>query len=136
MSYEDDAGEKKRFRFRPRLPAILRRNDRASESEGEELTEAQKVVKATRRGHLETKDGGEEFANVAGEFGLPTSPEKAYGLMFRDESFLKSFWEENQKLKGEFVRWLCGKEADGASRDECRRVDQGGRAGGTRDDLH
>lgn len=115
MSYEDDTGEKKRFKFRPRLPAILRRRDSSSSasSGGEGLTEAQKVVKATRRGHPETKYEGEEYANVAGEFELPTSPETAYGLMFRDEEFLKSFWAENQKLKGEFFSLRFGNEADG-----------------------
>lgn len=52
--------------------------------------------------HPATEYDGEVFAHEAGDFMVPSSPEHIYELMFRDEEFLRPFWEDNQKLHGSF----------------------------------
>jgi hypothetical protein len=107
ITFEGDDGQKKKHRFTSaiagvgnKLKAIRSRDSR--ETGGK--TEAEKVKEEALQGELghdPTEYDGEEYDNVALDVTLPTSPEKAYNLFFKDAAFLKPFFEETEGLKGE-----------------------------------
>ena len=117
VSYEDEDGRKKKYRFKRRVPSVLKSLVSSKDSPTDGQTESEKIKEEAQdrdgggSGH-ETTYPGEEFKNVVMEINLTTSPEKAYELMFRDLEFLRPFWKDNQGLKGElnslpifFARW-------------------------------
>lgn len=113
VSYEDEDGRKKKYRFKPRVPSVLKSlvSSKEPNASGEGQTESEKIKEEAQdrdgggggNGHPETTYPGEEFKNVVMEINLTTSPEKAYELMFKDLEFLRPFWKDNQGLKGPFL---------------------------------
>lgn len=45
-----------------------------------------------------TQCGTDPFEAICLDIRLPTTPEKVFGLMWRDENFIKSFWKGSQQL--------------------------------------
>lgn len=108
ISYEDEHGERRRHRFlsgfKSGLKLPLRKNIEQTEVGGP--TEAEKVKEAamdraseSANIHPATHYEGSEFKNVALDVVLPTSPEKAFKLFFKDEAFLRPFLEGKEELR-------------------------------------
>lgn len=109
MTYTNDNGEKKKFRFRSltKVFSSLRSSDDEDDEDGMTASERVKAEALNKDeggggGHPPTEYDGEEYKNVAMDAVFPTSPELAYELMFTDKEFLENFLVENQKVKGEF----------------------------------
>jgi len=61
--------------------------------------EAEKDLdRGNRKTHAATQSGTKPFSETALDIRLPTSPEKAYELMFKNEEFQKKFSTEQMKL--------------------------------------
>ncbi|ORY74070.1 hypothetical protein BCR35DRAFT_306864 [Leucosporidium creatinivorum] len=108
ISFEGDDGQKKKHRFSSAIAGVgnklkaIRSRDGHGSGGGDGKTEAEKVKEEALQGELghdPTEYDGEEYANVALDVVLPTSPEKAYKLFFKDEAFLRPFFEETEGLK-------------------------------------
>ena len=108
ISYEDEQGQRKRHKFldgfKSGLKLPLRKNldkdDAGGPTEAEKVKEAA-MDRATSSAniHAATHYEGDEFKNVALDVVLPTSPEKAFNLFFKDEAFLRPFLEGKEELK-------------------------------------
>lgn len=116
VSYSDDEGHRKSFKLSKLLPDALKLRALRSHQQSvrDDLTASQRVKEDHHEAeaeavaeelsgadkHAETSYDGLEFDNVALDTVLPTSPELAYELIFRDDKFLESFWSDNEGLKG------------------------------------
>ncbi|KAM0750913.1 hypothetical protein T439DRAFT_325962 [Meredithblackwellia eburnea MCA 4105] len=124
LSYTDDTGIKKKYRFKPKLPSALKSiisrdsNDDSDGEGGEGPTPAEKIkadalMNDGGDGHPPTEYDGPEFKNVAMDVVLPTSPELVYEMMFTDKEFLTKFLTENQGVKDlDLGDWSPEKERD------------------------
>ncbi|KAI5478913.1 gram domain protein [Pseudohyphozyma bogoriensis] len=111
MSYTDDRGDKKKYRFGDGIRALKQRirSKSVSSAEGDEggKTEAEKIkdnalAKDGGRGeHKETKYEGEEFETVAMDEKFPTSPELLWGILNGSEAkeFLTEFLDGKMGVK-------------------------------------
>lgn len=124
ITYEAEDGKKKKHRFTKAIQksAIAKKlktvglggGGSGSEDEDDDdkaKTPAEKVKEqalASDPGHKPTEYDGKEYDKVALDVVLPVAPEKAYDLFFGNESFLRPFLEETEKLKGEPSHCLSG----------------------------
>ncbi|SCV70451.1 BQ2448_1845 [Microbotryum intermedium] len=107
ISYEDEHGERKKHKFTNALAKVgsrLKSITAVNEDKSKGKTEADKIKDKAKEdmqgelGHEPTEYDGEEFANVALDCVLPTSPQKAYELFVHDSEFLKGFFIDDQGL--------------------------------------
>ncbi|SCZ87648.1 BZ3500_MvSof-1268-A1-R1_Chr2-2g05114 [Microbotryum saponariae] len=122
ISYEDEHGERKKHKFTNALAKVgsrLKSITAVNEDKPEGKTEAEKIKDKAKKdmqgdlGHEPTEYDGEEFANVALDCVLPTSPQKAYELFIHDSEFLKGFFTDDQGLKEvEIGEWESNGDGD------------------------
>ncbi|KAK4052009.1 hypothetical protein OIO90_004539 [Microbotryomycetes sp. JL221] len=103
VSFEDDRGTKKNHIFRDVFNGKLLRSMTKKDGSGQGKTAAERVKEQALQegdlGHDPTSYDGDEYSHEVADFDLPTSPLKAYNLLFKDEEFLRPFLETKEGLK-------------------------------------
>ncbi|KAK4050305.1 hypothetical protein OIV83_003626 [Microbotryomycetes sp. JL201] len=101
VSFEDDHGQQKKHIFRDvfngKLLKTMTKKDTSSGRTAAEQVKDQALKRDL--GHEPTFFYGEEYSHEVSDFVLPTSPVKAFNLLFKDEGFLRPFLEEMEHLR-------------------------------------
>ncbi|KAM0786376.1 hypothetical protein ACM66B_001844 [Microbotryomycetes sp. NB124-2] len=101
VSFEDDQGQQKKHIFKDVFNGkLLKTMTKKDVSTGKTAAERIKDQALKRDlGHEPTTYDGEEYSHEVSDFVLPTSPVKAFNLLFKDEKFLKPFFEDTEHMR-------------------------------------